>query len=72
MMLIAKKLYNYTYSLFLENRYNIRDKYKPIYYALLYFMRDSKADEFRRMGSELQQTVDEIVDQIKQMQKDYA
>jgi tetratricopeptide (TPR) repeat protein len=72
MMLIAKKLYNYTYSLFLENRYNIRDKYKPIYYALLYFMRDSKADEFRRMGSELQQTVEEIIDQITQMQKDYA
>jgi TPR repeat protein len=72
MMLIAKKLYNYTYSIFLENLYNIRDKYKPIYYALLYFMRESKADEYRRMGTELSQTVEEIVDQIRQMQKDYA
>jgi len=72
MLLIAKKLYNYTYSIFLDNLYNIRDKYKPIYYALLYFMRESKADEYRRMGTELQQTVEEIVDQIRQMQKDYA
>jgi TPR repeat protein len=72
MMLIAKEQYEYTYNLFNNNKFNIRDKYKPIYYALMYFLRDTRPDEYIRMGSELKQTVDEIVDQIHQMQIDYA
>jgi len=72
MMLIAKKQYKYLYELFYKNKFNIRDKYKPIYYALMYFMQDSKPDEFIRMGSELKQTVDEIIEQIQQMQLDYV
>ena len=72
MMLIAKKQYEYIYRLFSTNKYNIRDKYKPIYYALMYFMRDSKPDEYIRMGNELKQTVDEIIEQVHQMQVDYA
>ncbi len=72
MMLIAKKQYDYIYSLFRRNKFNIRDKYKPIYYALMYFLRESKPDEYIRMGSEIKQTVDEIIEQINQMQTDYA
>lgn len=72
MMLIAKKQYEYLYRLFAANKYHIRDKYKPIYYALMYFMRDSKPDEYIRMGNELKQTVDEIIEQVNQMQVDYA
>ncbi len=72
MMLIAKKQYNYIHDLFRKNKFNIRDKYKPIYYALMYFMRESKPDEYIRMGSEIKQTVDEIIAQIHQMQTDYA
>jgi TPR repeat protein/DNA-binding transcriptional regulator GbsR (MarR family) len=70
MLLIAKKQYAYTHALFTENNYNIRDVYKPIYYALMYFMRDTYPDEYKRMGDELKQTVDEIVTQIKQMAVD--
>ncbi len=72
MMLIAKKQYKYIYELFRKNKYNIRDKYKPIYYALMYFLQESKPDEYIRMGSEIKQTVEEIVEQIHQMQTDYA
>ena len=72
MLLIAKKQYTYTYTLFSENNYNIKDVYKPIYYALMYFMRDTLPDEYKRMGDELKQTVDEIISQINQMAVDYA
>jgi hypothetical protein len=58
--------------LFTENRFNIRDKYKPIYYALMYFMQDSIPDEYKRMGTELKQTVEEVIDQIYQMAIDYS
>lgn len=71
MLLIAKKQYTYTSELFQQNNYNIRDVYKPIYYALMYFMSDVFPDEYKRMGAELQQTVDEIIQQTKQMAKDY-
>jgi TPR repeat protein/DNA-binding transcriptional regulator GbsR (MarR family) len=71
MLLIAKKQYTYTYSLFRENNFNIRDVYKPIYYALMYFMKDTYPDEYKRMGDELKLTVDEVIAQIKQMAIDY-
>jgi TPR repeat protein/DNA-binding transcriptional regulator GbsR (MarR family) len=72
MLLIAKKQYGYLHSLFNENNYNIRDVYKPIYYALMYFMKDTYPDEYKRMGDELKQTVDEIISQIEQMAVDYV
>jgi TPR repeat protein len=72
MLLIAKKQYEYVYNLFNENKYNVKDVYKPIYYALMYLMQDRYPDEFKRMGEELKLTVDEILGQIKQMAIDYA
>jgi TPR repeat protein/nucleoside-triphosphatase THEP1 len=72
MLLIAKKQYTYTHALFSENNFNIKDVYKPIYYALMYFMKDTYPDEYKRMGYELKQTVDEVVIQINQMAVDYA
>jgi TPR repeat protein len=72
MLLIAKKQYTYTHSLFTDNNFNIKDVYKPIYYALMYFMKDTYPDEYKRMGDELTQTVDEVITQINQMAVDYA
>ena len=72
MLLIAKGQFSYTYELFSENNFNIKDVYKPIYYALMYFMRDTFPDEYKRMGDELKQTVDEVISQIEQMAVDYA
>ena len=71
MLLMAKKQYSYLYDLFHENQYNVKDVYKPIYYALMYFMQDLYPDEYKRMGEELRQTVEEIVGQIHQMEIDY-
>jgi TPR repeat protein len=71
-MLMAKKQYNYVYNLFEENKFEIKDRYKPIYYALMYFLQDKYPDEFKKMGDELRQTVMEIVEEVKRIEKDYA
>jgi len=72
LMFIAKKQYHFVYNLFSENKFEIKDKYKPIYYALLFLMGEEYSDEFKKMGSELKETVDEIIETIKQMSIDYV
>jgi nucleoside-triphosphatase THEP1 len=71
LLLLAKKQFHFTYQLFKENKFEIRDKYKPIYYALMYFMRDQYPDEYKKMGPELKQTVEEIIEEINQWAIDY-
>ena len=46
LMLLAKKQYNFVYQLFSENKLDLKDKYKPIYFALLSLMGDEYKDEF--------------------------
>ncbi len=67
LLLIAKRQYNFAFRLFQESPHNLRERYRPIYYSLMYFMQDSHPDEFKKMGSELTQTVMEIVQEIKTM-----
>jgi TPR repeat protein len=64
---IAKGQYSFVYRLFKDNKYEIKDKYKPVYYALLTLMGEKYADEQKRMGAELKETVQEIIGQIKAM-----
>jgi len=69
LLLIAKHQYTFTLRLFNESPLDLRRRYRPIYYALMYFMQDKYPDEFKKMGSELEQTVMEIVQKIKKMEK---
>ena len=71
-LLIAKKQYNYALNIFKNNKFNLKDRYKPIYYALMYFMQDVYPDEYKKMGEELKQTVEEIVSNINQMAVTYV
>ncbi|MCP4969037.1 MAG: sel1 repeat family protein, partial [Arcobacter sp.] len=68
---IAKNQYNFVYKLFKENKFEIKERYKPIYFALLHFMGEKYLDESKKMGHELKETVDEVINTIKQMEKDY-
>lgn len=70
-LFIAKKQYNYTFKLFQDETLNLKNKYKPIYYALMYFMQDKYPDEYLKMGEELKETVEEIINKINQMAIDY-
>ena len=56
----------------MENKHDIRERYKPIYYALMVQMRDTYPDEHRKMGPELTRTVEEILRQIKRIATDYS
>jgi TPR repeat protein len=72
MLLIAKKQYHSTLKLFNENPFHLKDRFKPLYYALMYFMQKEFPNEYIKMGDELQQTVEEIIEEIKKMAKDYS
>jgi TPR repeat protein len=71
MLLIAKKQYHSALKLFNENPYHLKDRFKPLYYALMYYMQDEYPNEYIKMGSELKQTVEEIIVAIQQLAEDY-
>jgi len=71
LLLLVKKQFHFTYKLFKENKFDIKDKFKPIYYALIYFMRDTYPDEYKKMGAELKETVEEIIKTVNQLAIDY-
>ncbi len=72
LMLIAKRQYNFVYKTFKENKYDIRDKYKPIYYALLSLMGEKYADERKKMGDELRESVQDVLKMISSLEKDLS
>ena len=71
LMLLAKKQYNFTLKLFESPDLNLKEIHKPVYYALMYFMQDRFPDEYKRMGGELKETVEEVIAAVKQMAIDY-
>ncbi|MFT4925961.1 MAG: tetratricopeptide (TPR) repeat protein [Phenylobacterium sp.] len=52
-------------------QYQLIDRLKPLYYALMSLMRDKYPNEILRMGAELKETVDEILQRIEQLAEDY-
>ena len=72
LLLLAKKQYHFVLNLFKENKFEIQDRYKPIYYALMSLMQNEFPDEIKRMGSELEETVQEILQEIERLSQDYA
>ncbi|MDP8220482.1 MAG: hypothetical protein P9X26_03995 [Candidatus Stygibacter frigidus] len=72
MLLIAKKQYHSTYKIFNNNPMQLKDRFKPLYYALMFFLQKEYPNEYIKMGSELKQTVDEIIKVINEMSVKYA
>jgi len=71
--LMAKKQYNSLFKLFDENEFKLKDKFKPTYYALMYFMRnqdDKFKIEYKKVGKELEETVQEIIEEVKKISKE--
>jgi len=71
MLLMAKKQYHLALKIFRENPHHLKDRYKPVYYALMHFLTDEYPNEHKKMGGELEETVKEIIEKIKQMENDY-
>ncbi len=72
MLLIAKKQYHSALKFFEDKAFNLKEKLKPVYYALMHYMQDEYPNEYKKAGSEIKETVEEIVEQINHMAIDYA
>jgi ribosomal protein S16 len=38
----------------------------------MYFLKEDFPNEYKKMGAELKETVEEIIEKVKQWEKDYA
>jgi len=71
-LLIAKGQL-YKAKAFLEMpEYGLKERYKPLWYALMTLMQEDFPIEIKKMGSELRQTVDEVLEEIEGMRKKYS
>ena len=62
-----KQQYNLVLDYFEASRY-LQERFKPVFYALLYFM---KNENYRRRPPELEEPVDDMIKQVQQMAKEY-
>lgn len=72
--LMTKKQYNSLFKLFNQNEFKLKDKFKPTYYALMYFMKNQNEQfeiEYRKVGEELSETVEEIIYEVNNLQDKY-
>ncbi|MCP5052631.1 MAG: hypothetical protein GY940_36015, partial [bacterium] len=67
-----KKQYYAALKLFNENVFDLKERLKPVYYAMMHFLKDDYPNEYKKMGEELKQTVEEIIQMVHQWEKDYA
>lgn len=68
-LLLAKKQYDFLYHYFTSEKgeaIRARDRFLPVWYALMYFMREQHPNEYLRMPPELKETVTEIIERAKE------
>ena len=71
-LLIAKGQYYKAKEFFEMPLYQLKDRYKPIWYALMSLMQNEFPNEIKKMGSELKQSVDEILEEIDMLKEKYS
>ncbi len=71
-LLIAKKQLHKAKEIMEMLEHQLKDKLKPIWYALMTLMQDEFPHEIKKMGSELQESVDEVLAEIKVYEVRYA
>ena len=73
LVLLISKGQLYKAKEFLEMpEYQLKERYKPIWYALMSLMQDDFPHEIKKMGSELKGTVDEVLEEIERLRVKYA
>ncbi|HXD91779.1 MAG TPA: hypothetical protein VNX01_01130, partial [Bacteroidia bacterium] len=72
LLLLAKKQYHSALKLFEMDNLNLKDRFKPVYYALMHYLKDEFPNEYLKMGEELKQPVDDIMSRIKTMAVEYT
>lgn len=64
-VLFIKKQYYAALKLFEENQFQLKERLKPFFYALMYFLKDDYPNEYKKMGGELSETVEDYIAWIK-------
>ena len=72
LLLLSKKQYHSVLKIFNENTSNLKEKLKPTYYALMRLLKDEYPDEHIKMGSELEEPVNDVLKTIEKYAVDYA
>lgn len=75
LLLMAKKQFAFLTDYFESEQagpLQLKDRLKPLYFALLYHQQEDQPNAFLRMGPELQETVQEILDKVKEMERQYS
>ncbi len=67
MLLIARKQYHLSFTLFQQDKYQLKKRIKPVYFALMNLMQDDYPKEFKKMGTEIKDTVDEVLYKIRSL-----
>jgi tetratricopeptide (TPR) repeat protein len=71
-LLIAKKQLYKTKEILELPEYSLKNKLKPIWYALMTLMQDEFPHEILKMGSEQKDSVEEILEQVELFKNKYA
>ena len=70
-MLLVKGQY-YQAKRYLEMKeYQLKDRLKPVWYVLMSVMHDELSHEVKKIGGELQETVDEMLVTMKKIEQKY-
>ncbi len=72
LLLMAKGQYYKAKAFFEMPKYQLKERYKPLWYALMTLMQDEFPAEIKKMGSELKETVDEVIAKIEVMREKYS
>lgn len=67
--LLVKKQYYLAKKLLELEEYNLKEKLKPTWYALMTYMQDEYPNEIKKMGSELEESVNEIIKNVEELKK---
>ena len=70
MLLMARKRYHLALKYFQQNELSLKERLKPVYYALMHFMQDEHPNESKKAGGEITETVAEGVARVKQLEVD--
>lgn len=71
-LLLAKGQYYQAKKFFEMSQYELKEKYKPIWYALMMLMKDEFPEEIKKMGSELHESVVGVLRMVLQYKKWYS
>ncbi len=69
-VLISKKQYVKAKEFLEDKEYNFKEKLKPIWFALMTLMQKEYPNEIKKMGSELEESVSDILKRIKKHEED--